>query len=118
MTRPDPTAGVTSIANDVEVINFVMESGVYCFKTADRRRGDIAKVRTLQPSVKNHSDYFSYMWVQAVQGYFVLRQRFVDGKAQEWRLIREIEVEDPELYFFEHMGDALLLEFEELSANE
>lgn len=108
-------AGVASIDNDVEIINFVTEGGVYCFKTADRRRGDIAKVRTLQPSVLNHDDYYSYMWVQAVQGYFLLRQQFLGGQAQEWRLIREITVEDPGMEFFDEMGDALLAEFEESS---
>lgn len=68
---------------------------------------DIAKCRSFQPPIDDHQRYASYLWVKAVQGYFVLRQWFIEGHPCEWRVIRELEVTEEELHFFDEHGDLL-----------
>lgn len=103
---------VTSIPCDIEVVTFVASEGAYYFVLGDCRRADIIKCRTLQPAIRDHLNYSSYLWVKAYQGYYLLRQRFVDSHAQEWRLIAEVEVDEPEFDFFDKHGDCLAEELE------
>lgn len=97
---------------DIEVVTFVASEGAYYFVMGDCRRGDIIKCRTLQPAIVDLLDYSAYMWIKAYQGYFVLRQRFVDNHAQEWRVVAEVKVEEPDFDFFEQYGDQLAQELE------
>jgi hypothetical protein len=104
---------VTSTPCDIEVVTFVTSPGAYYFVLGDCRRADVVKCRSMQPTIHDHNNYSAYLWVQAFQGYFVLRQRFVDHVAQEWRVIRELEVSEPAFDFFETFGDQLLAELEQ-----
>lgn len=81
--------------------------GSYYFLAADGRRGDIIKCRNIQPPIQDYENYETYLWLKTVQGYFLLRQHFVDGGAQEWRICREIVIEDPSFDSFEEIGDHL-----------
>lgn len=106
------TTAVTSTPCDIEVVTFVASEGAYYFVMGDCRRADIIKCRTLQPAIADPLDYSSYMWIKAYQGYFLLRQRFVENRAEEWRVIREVEVKEPEFDFFEQYGDRLAVELD------
>lgn len=79
---------------------------------SDHRRGDIIKCRPFQPEIRNHDNYASYLWVQTYQGYFVMRQRFVEQHACEWRVVREVEVDDAEPAFFDDAEARFLEEFQ------
>ncbi len=92
---------------DVEILSFVTAHGSYYFLAADGRRGDIIKCRNLQPPIQDHENYETYLWVKAVQGYYLLRQFFIDGQAQEWRICKEITIDDPNLESFDEVGDHL-----------
>ncbi len=78
---------------------------------ADGRRADIIKCHPFQPEISDHLNYSAYLWVKAIQGYFLLRQRFIEEHPCEWRIVREVEVEDPERDFFDEMGRSLMAEF-------
>ena len=109
---------VSSTPCDIEVVTFVTSPGAYYFVLGDCRRADVMKCRSLQPAIRDHADYSAYLWVKAYQGYFVLRQRFVENVPHEWRVIREVEVTDPEVDFFENYGDKLLAELETEAAGQ
>ncbi len=71
-----------------------MDSGAYYFVSADGRRGDIIRCLTYQPEIVNPEDYTFYMWAETLQGFFLLHQRFLEGRAEEWQLAGEFEFED------------------------
>ncbi len=81
--------------------------GAYFFILGDGRRADIVKTRNLQPPITDSEAYDTYMWVKAYQGYFVLRQEFLENQATGWRVVREVEAEDDDRDLFETYGDQL-----------
>lgn len=93
------------VACDLEVVTFVAAPGAYYFILSDSRRGDVLKVHTLQPSIEDHDYYASYLWVQALQGYFLMRQLFVEQRAQEWRVVAEFQSQPLESDFFERQAE-------------
>ena len=93
---------------DVEILTFIVDEGAYYFVASDGRRADIVKCSTHQPEIREPDDYFYYMWVSAVQGYFLLRQRFLEGKAQPWHLVAEIETERRDPAFFDELEEVLI----------
>lgn len=107
----DPST-VSISSCDIEVVTFIATDGAYYFVLGDRRRADIVKCRSFQPTIRDHGDYAAYLWIKAYQGYFVLRQRFLDHHAGEWRVIREVEVQNADPDFFDSFGDLLVEEFE------
>ncbi len=97
------------------MLSFIAAEGAYYFLVSDGRRGDIAKCRTLQPPIHDQENFRTYLWVQAVQGYFLLCQHFLEGKAGEWRLVSEIEIEEGTMYAFDEIGDLLLEQLQEVN---
>jgi hypothetical protein len=79
-------------------------------KTGERL--DFVRVESFQPPIEDFNDYFSYMFVQAHSGFYVLRQRIIENKIQPWEMHMEIEAYEP-AHFFRHMcgraGDLLEL---------
>lgn len=92
----------------------MVDQGAYYFVASDGRRGDIVKCQTHQPEIQNGDDYFYYMWVKAIQGYFVLKQQFLEGQAQQWYLIGEVETEETSPAFFDELTDHLLAQINSL----
>lgn len=74
---------------------------------ADGRRGDIVRVQTLQPGIDDPDNYLFYMWVEAIQGYFLLVQRFEEGQPQNWHLIGEMTTEERGPGVFDEWSDLL-----------
>ena len=52
------------------------------------------RVQTLQPKIENPEDYDYYMWVEATQGYFILKQRFLENRPQNWQLVGEMTTDE------------------------
>jgi hypothetical protein len=88
----------------VIILTFVVDANLYYFVASDGRRGDIVRCRTLQPPVVDENDYFYYLWAETIQGYFVLRQQFLEGQAQDWLLRAEVEVEERGPWVFDEMS--------------
>lgn len=89
-----------------EVIQFVTHDLSYIAYTNSGRRLDILKSMSAQPPIQNPEDYYSYMWVKALQGYFILRQHYVESVASPWYVIRELKPET-EFHFYEEFLDEL-----------
>ena len=75
---PEPQ-DLTTTDCDVDVLTFVVDHASYYFIATDGRRADIIRCETFQPGIEDEHDYFFYMWVKATQGYFVLKQRFLES---------------------------------------
>lgn len=96
---------VTEIEPD-EVIQFVTHEVSYIAYTRMGRRLDILKSTSVQPPIADQQDYDSYLWVKALQGYFVLRQRYVESIAEPWHVISELEPET-DFRFYEEFLDVV-----------
>lgn len=93
---------------DDPVTSFVTGELSYHARTEGRLGIDIVKCYTRTPEIEDPENYLSYMWVNSVQGYYVLEQAFEKGEPQDWRLIRQIIPEEPDIYFFEKFDDQFL----------
>lgn len=100
-----------------EIRTFVAENGAYYFVACDGRRGDIIRCQTFQPDITDFDNYSYYMWVEALQGFFLLRQRFFEGQAHPWELTGEFELDEPGPGAFDWLSDRVraMLESGELS---
>lgn len=85
---------LTTTECEIEITTFVVDQGAYYFVASDGRRGDIIRCETLQPGIHDPEDYDFYMWVEALQGYFILKQKFLEGQPQRWLLIGEMTSEE------------------------
>ncbi|MEW6278344.1 MAG: hypothetical protein AB1758_06975 [Candidatus Eremiobacterota bacterium] len=87
-----------------EVVQFVTTEAAYIAYTAQGRRLDILKSVSVQPPIREEASYATYMWVRALQGYFLLRQRIEESKPGPWFVIREL-VPEQDYLFFENFQD-------------
>jgi len=74
------------------------ENGYYAYLRSGRRL-DIQRVFNFQPPIENFDDYFSYMFVQSLQGFFLLRQRMLENRPLNWRVFLEFRAAEPHLLF-------------------
>lgn len=72
------------------------------------RRGfvfNILKVISIQPAITTPEDYFCYMWVHSVEGFLLLRQRFLNNMPGRWYAEVEIIPEHKDNPTFMDLGD-------------
>ncbi|MCA9780697.1 MAG: hypothetical protein KC800_28440 [Candidatus Eremiobacteraeota bacterium] len=91
----------------------MVDQGAYYFVASDGRRGDIIRCQTHQPGISDPDDYFFYMWVQTLQGYFILKQRFLEGRPQNWSLIGEMTTDEKGPAVFDDWSEILKERFSE-----
>lgn len=96
------------LATPADIRTFVVDNGAYYFIAVDGRRGDIIRCQTYQPGIGESEDYYFYMWVQSLQGYFMLRQRFEGGRAGDWQLLGEFETEESGSRVFDLLSDEVV----------
>ncbi len=93
---------------DDEILDFVTTEAAYLICTHSGLTLHVRKCRTRQPAIEDEDNYTSFMWADTLQGYFLLRQQFWHGKAQPWRLIREITPQEASVFFFDQFDDQVL----------
>ncbi|MFC1474966.1 hypothetical protein ACFLQK_02865 [bacterium] len=78
-----------------EVTHFeVYENGYYVLL----RRGDrldVTRAFNMQPPIENSDDYYSYLFAETQQGFFLMRLRVLGNVAQGWELYLEMTPEEP-----------------------
>jgi hypothetical protein len=82
-----------------EIIHFQADgSGYYAYP---RRGGriDILHAFNFQPPIENFDDYYSFMFVESIQGFFLLRQRMLENRPQPWHICLELKPAEPQLFF-------------------
>jgi len=82
-----------------EIVHFeAYEKGYY----AILRRGDrldIIHSLHLQPPVEDPGNYFAFMFVETLQGFFLLRQRVFENRPENWEVYLEITAAEPHRFF-------------------
>jgi len=66
------------------------------------RRGDridIKRAFGFQPEIADPSDFHAFMFVETVQGFFVLRQHVVENRPRPWEVWLELVPENPAAFF-------------------
>jgi len=79
-----------------EIRQFVTEIHSYYGVTRSSRIFNIINFDVINEEIEDSLDYFVYMFVECVDGFYILRQRFVKGFALDWVL--EVELETGEKY--------------------
>ncbi|MCD4782555.1 MAG: hypothetical protein K8T10_01860 [Candidatus Eremiobacteraeota bacterium] len=79
-----------------EVRQFVTEMHSYYGVTSSGLILNIIYHDIISGEIKDPLDYFGYMFVECVDGFYILRQRFVKGIALDWVL--EVELKPEERY--------------------
>ncbi len=91
-----------------EVKEFVTDKYAYYGVTISGFLFNIIKCKTLQPPIENPDDYYTYMWTQCEGGYFLLRQRFIEGVSLSWFLEVQVIPYTPSHTYFMEMADFLV----------
>lgn len=83
------------LVNDIrsigeEVKYFVHNKDSYYGVTRPGFVFDIIQGHSLQGPISDENDFHTYMWARCVSGFYLLRQRFLNGIGQEWFLEAEI----------------------------
>ena len=50
----------------------------------------IVRSASIQPTISDEQDYVTWLWVEALQGFFVMRQRIVETQPQGWVIVRRL----------------------------
>lgn len=88
-----------------EVVTFTTEPKRYAAETITGRRVNIVRSRSHQPPILQDGDFKTYLWVEALTGFFLFSQRFQEGRAGPWILEEEFVPENPEHFFFDFFDE-------------
>ena len=99
------------------VCNFHSSATAYVAFCQDNVRLDIAKCRSYLPPMIDLLDHCNYMWIQSLQGFFILRQQVRGRVSDEWYVIAEVEPDEFSSYFFEEMWDLFPILLDRLNQN-
>lgn len=102
---------------DEEVQRWEVAPADYFLYTLSGNKIRITRAEALQPPIRDPEDYPTFLWIQALEGYFLLRQHIVKGKAHPWRIVRRILPEESDPTFYTDFKDRLLDFVEEVGLN-
>ncbi|MFA6449068.1 MAG: hypothetical protein WCX65_06370 [bacterium] len=74
------------------------DKGYYAYLRLGGRL-DIIHAFNFQPPIENFDDYYSFMFVESLQGFFVLRQRIIENKERPWHIFLELAPREPAAFF-------------------
>ena len=91
----------TAVRRNAEVLDFVTTTESYTIYVHPDLRLDVARCQNKRESDSNEV----YLWVQAVQGFFVMHQTQASGTPGPWRVIFEISPQQFSSSFFPWADD-------------
>ncbi|MBI2265206.1 MAG: hypothetical protein HYU64_08545 [Armatimonadetes bacterium] len=80
--------------------------GYYAVST-NGRIINIVRSASIQPEIRNHEDYVTYLWVEAQEGFFVFSQRVLNQRCEEWMVRRRITPSDKAEFFASHKDELI-----------
>ena len=83
------------------VYRFVSTTHSYTAYCESGLRLDIARCRNILIPQPEPDDYWNFLWIQSLQGFFVLRQRVRVGVTEDWVLVGEVLTSSPVSQFFD-----------------
>jgi hypothetical protein len=87
------------------VFRFVSTAQSYCAYCESGLRLDIVRCRNLLLEQTDPDDYWNFLWMQSLQGFFILRQRVQVGITEDWILVGELITNAPLSQFFDLFQD-------------
>jgi hypothetical protein len=89
-----------------QVYRFVSTAQSYTAYCESGLRLDIARCRNILVSQPDPDDYWNFLWIQSLQGFFVLRQRVRVGITEDWVLVGEVLTSSAVSQFFDLFQDS------------
>jgi hypothetical protein len=99
----------------------VLEEEVHLFEAYEHgyfallQRGpriDILRIFNFQPEICDFNDYPTYMFIESMQGFFIMRQDVREGRPGPWIVCAELHPRNPIAFFAAaHENRDLLLHF-------
>jgi hypothetical protein len=86
-----------------EVKDFYIDEEWYYCVTEKGRCLNITKSVSIHPPVKDIYDYFSYLWIETLEGFFLFKQEIVDLKPKKWILEKQIIPDEEYEFFYKHL---------------
>lgn len=77
-----------------EVQGFFIEGSWYYVVLQSGRVLNILHSSLIQPDIYNADDYYTYLLIEAKEGFYLFRQRIVKNVASGWILERQMDRED------------------------
>lgn len=90
-----------------EVFRFVTDHMNYSARTRSGMELRILKAWTYQPPVQDETNFATFMWVETVEGFFLMRQHLVFNQALPWHILRRVIPSPGHPYFFHDFQDVL-----------
>jgi hypothetical protein len=88
-----------AIHRDDEITLFdTSDKGYYAY-TRRGDRFDITHAFNFQPPILNFDDYYAYMFVESLQGFFIFRQRIFENAEEHWEVFLELFPREPAGFF-------------------
>ncbi|MEW5946576.1 MAG: hypothetical protein AB1742_10300 [bacterium] len=81
------------------VTRFVAYDRGYYAILRNGARIDVIRAFAFQPDIKDFDDYRSYLLLQALQGFFLLRQSVRENRVSPWTVVCEIVPKDTAGFF-------------------
>lgn len=88
-----------------EVTHFVTTSTSYHAVTITGRVLNIVRSRSLQPPITSEKGFTTFLWVEALEGFFLFSQQVVDQIPAGWILEKEIVPADPQGFFLSYLDE-------------
>lgn len=102
----EPIRFVEELEMEEEVVHWSFDENGYHAFTATGKPLNIVRSLSLQPPIASEDDYYTWLWLETLQGFYVARQRIVEAMPQGWWLVRQVVPASPHL-FFQHFSDEL-----------
>lgn len=88
-----------------EVLEFVTTQESYTIHVKPNLRLDVARCSQFRVDADSPTSFWSYLWLQSVQGFFVLRQATLEGRTLGWEMVYEVVPAEFSSSFFPWLSD-------------
>lgn len=88
-----------------EIVHWVCDGLGYCAFTSSGRGINIVRSASVQPAIASEADYFTYLWIESLQGFFLARQRMIESSGQGWWLVQELTPQSSYQFFYMFQDD-------------
>lgn len=90
-----------------EILRFVTDQTSYSARTRSGMELRILKAQTFQPPVQDEDNFATFLWIETVEGFFLLRQHLVYSQALPWYLLRRLIPAPGQPHFFHEFQEEL-----------
>lgn len=90
-----------------EVLRFITDATSYTARTRAGMELRILRAWSFQPPVEDENNFASFLWIQTLEGFFLLRQHLVGSQAMSWHILRRLIPEPGQPHFFHDFQDEL-----------